>query len=106
MFNMSGELLVCQVSGATKKSNTRLGVVFEAYPNGWSRAGRSRRVLARTLDHTVAYRVCHYLGAVLDVQFVEDVAQVILDRVFADDQALRELTIAGNALDEQVEDFA
>ena len=46
------------------------------------------------------------LGAVLDVQLVEDVAQVILDGVLRYDKAGRQLPVRRDALYEQVEDLA
>ena len=46
------------------------------------------------------------LGAVLNVQFVENVAEVRFDCVLGDHQSLGELAVAGDALHEQVKHFA
>jgi hypothetical protein len=58
------------------------------------------------LDHAVAHGKGHDLGAVLNVQLVQDVAKVIFDGVFGDHPSLSEFAIASNALHEQVEHFA
>jgi hypothetical protein len=63
-------------------------------------------VRVRPLHQAVAEGVGDHLGTVLHVQFVEDVAQVVLDRVLADEEALSQLSIRGDPLDQKLEHFA
>ena len=53
----------------------------------------------------MADRVRHHLCAILDVQFVKDVSQVVFDGVLTHDQAFGELAVAGYALHEQIQHF-
>jgi hypothetical protein len=53
----------------------------------------------------VADGKCDHLGAVLNVQFVQDVAKVIFDGVFGDHQSLSQFAIARDALNQQIQDF-
>src|SRR5437773_4762567 len=75
-------------------------------PSGVVRPTRRGRPLVARLDHAVAYGKSDDLGAILNVQFVQDVAEVIFDCVLGDHQSLGELAVAGDALHEQVEHFA
>src|ERR1051326_3317526 len=67
-------------------------------PTLWGGTG----LLARFYQ-AVAHGKRDDLGAVLHVKLVEDVAEVVLDRIFGDHQPFGELAIAGDALHQQVE---
>src|SRR4051812_17043773 len=63
-------------------------------------------VRVRLIHEPVAESVGDHLSPVLHVQFVEDVTQVVLDRVLADEEALRQLSVGGNPLYQELEHFA
>src|SRR3954470_4666615 len=63
-------------------------------------------VRVRLIHEPVAESVGDHLSPVLHVQFVEDVTQVVLDRVLADEEALRKLLVGGNPLYQGLEPFA
>ncbi len=73
-------------------------------PGGWS-FGLPAGVVGR-FDHTLADRVSDYLSTVLHVQLVQNIAQVVLDRVLGHHQPLCELAVSGDALDQQVQHLA
>ncbi len=53
----------------------------------------------------MAQGVTHHLGAVVQVQLVEQMADVELDGVLAHSELLGELAVGGHALDQQLEDL-
>ena len=63
-------------------------------------------IRVRLLDQAVAEGVGDHLSTILQVQLVEDVAQVVLDRVLADEETFGQLPVRGDALYQELEDFA
>src|SRR5215203_908411 len=58
------------------------------------------------LHQPMAEGIGDHLGPILHVQFVENVAQVVLDRVLADEKTVRQLSVGGNPLHQELEHFA
>jgi hypothetical protein len=57
----------------------------------------------RLIYEPVAESVGDHLSPVLDVQFVENVAQVVLDRVLADEEALGQISVRSDPLHQELE---
>src|SRR5699024_9691663 len=69
------------------------GGMVSPYPTGWLCA-------AIRVDQPVPDRVGDDLGAVVEMKLVENVAEVILDGVFADEQLFGQLAVRGYPADE------
>src|SRR6187549_2175620 len=84
---------ITTASGTASRSSSKPASVTRA-PEGY---------LFLATVQSVAHRVSDDLRPVLHVEFVEDIAEVIFNGVFADDESLSKLLVGGDALDKEVE---
>src|SRR6185437_10126613 len=92
-------------SAVSSRSSPRPSWTRRSIPSGCGSATRpDARTVSGDLDHLLAHGIDHRFHARVQMQLLEDVADVVLDRVLRDVELLRDVPVV-QALSDELEDL-